>query len=91
MTTVNLDLAPEVIEQAESLILEKKGMSYSQFLSDVTTNAIIEFSDFEDFPLPCTDDLTDEEIMKLFEEGMESIRAGRCHSFEETMKILGLE
>ena len=87
MSTITLDIAPEVIEKAENLF-RKKGMSYSQFLRDMTEKAIMDFSSPEELPVPCIDDLTDEELMRLFEEGMESIRAGRYYTADEIEKEL---
>ena len=87
MSTVTLDIAPEVIRKAED-IFQRKGMSYSQFLKDVTEKAIMDFSSPEELPVPCIDDLTDEELMRLFEEGMESIRAGRYYTADEIEKEL---
>ena len=87
MSTVTLDIAPEVIRKAED-IFQRKGMSYSQFLKDLTEKAVMDFSSPEELPVPCIDDLTDEELMRLFEEGMESIRAGRYYTADEIEKEL---
>ncbi|MBR1487072.1 MAG: hypothetical protein IJ597_07460 [Synergistaceae bacterium] len=85
MTTITLDMPAEVIKKAED-VFQKKGMSYSQFLRDVTEKAILDFSSSEELPVPCIDDLSEKEIMKLFEKGMESIRAGRSYSSEEMLE-----
>ena len=87
MTTITLDIAPEVIEKAED-VLKKRGMSYSEFLRDMTEKAIMDFSAPEELPVPCIDDLSEEEIIRLFEEGVESIMAGRCYTADEIEKEL---
>lgn len=37
----------------------------------------------KDYPLPCADDLTPEELDALLERGMEDVRAGRVRPAEE--------
>ena len=85
MSTITINMPAEVIKKAED-VFQKKGMSYSQFLRDVTEKAILDFSSSEELPVPCIDDLSEGEIMKLFEKGMESIRAGHCYTSEEMLE-----
>ena len=37
----------------------------------------------KDYPLPCADELTPEELDALLERGMENVRAGRVRPAEE--------
>ena len=85
MTTITLDIAPEVIKKAEDLF-QRKGMSYSQFLKDVTEKAIMDFSNPEELPVPCIDDLTDEEFDALIQKALDNIEAGRYYTSEEMIE-----
>ncbi len=91
MSTVTLEAGtfvevnPNLIKQAEK-VLSRAGISYPEFVKNMTEKAIMDFSTPEELPVPCIDDLTDEELIGLFEEGMESIRAGRYYTSEEMME-----
>ena len=96
MSAVTLELDPKLYRQAEN-ILKSIGLEYSAALNLINRQIVLRNAlpielRGEEFrpPIPCIDDMTDEEFIRLFEEGMESIEAGRCHTLDEAKKILGV-
>ena len=93
MSTVTLEIEPKLFRQAES-VLKSIGLEYSQAVNLFTRQIVLrnafplELKGDNRPPVPCIDDLTDEEIIGLFEEGVESIRAGRSHTIDEAKKML---
>ena len=85
MSTITLDIAPEVIEKAED-VFKRKGMSYSQFLRDITEKAIMDLSDPEELPVPCIDDLTEEELDDMIQKSLDKIEAGHYYTSEEMIE-----
>ena len=95
MSTITIDIEPKLFRQAES-ILKDIGLSYSQAV-DLFTRQIVLRNELplnlkgdNRPPIPCIDDLTEEELISEFEKGVESIRAGRCYTLDEAKKILGV-
>ena len=85
-----VEVDPNLIKQAEK-VLSRAGISYPEFVRNMTEKAILDFSKPEELPVPCIDDLTDEEILELFEKGVESIRAGHSYTIDEAKKMLGVD
>ena len=85
MSTITLDIAPEIIEKAEDLF-KSRGMSYSQFLRDMTEKAIMDFSSPEELPVPCIDDLTEEELDEMIQKSLDKIEAGHYYTSEEMIE-----
>lgn len=79
--------------EAES-VLSQIGMSYAQAV-DILTQQIIfrrKFpEDLEQPPIPCLDDLTEDELDKLIQEGIDQIEAGKCYTADEVRRILESE
>ena len=96
MSTVTLEIDSKIFRQAES-VLKSIGLEYSQAVNLFTKQIVLrnalpfELKGDNRPPIPCIDDLTDEEIIGLFEEGVESIRAGRSYTIDEAKKMLGVE
>ena len=97
MSTITLEIEPKLFRQAES-VLKDIGLSYSQAV-DLFTRQIVLRNELplnlrgdNRPPVSCIDDLTtDEELMVLFDEGVESIRAGRSYTIEEAKEMLGVK
>ena len=93
MSTITLEIEPKLIEQAEK-VLSRRGISYSEFVRNITEKAIMDLSRPEELPVSCLDDLTEEELTRLFEEGMKDIEEGNYYTEEEMrerMKRYGVE
>ena len=96
MSTITLEIEPKLFKQAES-VLKDIGLSYSQAVNLFTRQIVLRnelplnLRGDNRPPIPCINDLTDEEIIGLFEEGAESIRAGRCYTLDEVEHAFGLK
>ncbi len=92
MTTA-VEIEPELLQQAER-VLGKIGMTFSQAVNLFTRQIVlrrsfpVELNVPEEVPLLHMDTLTDEELIAAFEEGMDDISAGRCHTSEEVRKMM---
>ena len=78
---------PEKKRQAEN-ILRKRGMTYYEAVNFFTNEIILRndlpaFEKPEKLPLPCLEDMSEEELIAEFEKGMEDIEAGKCRTVEE--------
>ncbi|MBQ6776440.1 MAG: hypothetical protein IJP53_08285 [Synergistaceae bacterium] len=87
MSTAMLEIEPKLVEQAEK-VFNRSGISYSEFVRNITEKAIMDLSHPEELPVPCIDDMTEKELVELFEEGMEQIRAGNYHTAEEVRMMM---
>jgi len=93
MSTVTLEIDPKLFRQAES-VLDSIGMKYSDAVNLFTRQIVIrnalplELKGDNRPPIPCINDLTDEEIFMLFEEGVESIKAGHYYTSEQVNRII---
>ena len=96
MSTVTLEIEPKLYRQAEN-VLKSIGLEYSQAVNlfnrqIVLRNAFpLELKGDNRPPVPCIDDLTDEELDALIQDGLDDIEAGRCYTFEEAKEILGVK
>lgn len=82
-----IDMEPEVLEQAES-ILSKIGMTFSQAVKLFTKQIVLRRSFPVELNVPieqplCLDDMTDEEVISAFDKGMNNIKAGKYYTSEE--------
>ena len=95
MSTITIDIEPKLFRQAES-ILKDIGLSYSQAV-DLFTRQIVLRNELplnlkgdNRPPIPCIDDLTEEELDALIQEGLDDIEAGRYYTADEVEHALGL-
>ena len=96
MSTITLEIEPKLFRQAER-VLKDIGLSYSQAV-DIFTRQIVLRNELplnlkgnNRPPIPCIDDLTDEELDALIQEGLDDIEAGRYYTFEEAKAMLGIK
>ena len=98
MSTVTLEkgtfveIEPEMLKQAED-ILSRKGISYSDAVRVFTEEIILrkdvpEFKEVGKRPLPCIEDLTEDELDSMIQKSFEQIESGHCHTAEEVRMIM---
>ena len=78
---------PEKKRQAEN-ILRKRGMTYYEAVNFFTNEIILRndlpaFEKPEKLPLPCLEDMSEEEFDALIQEALDDVEAGRTYSLEE--------
>ena len=89
MSTV-IQIEPELGNQAEA-ILNRLGTSISEVTNMVLRYVVARKKLPEDLsrpPIPCFDDMTEEEFDAMIEESFDAIEAGRCLTIEEVKKQL---
>lgn len=88
MNTV-IQIEPELGAQAEA-ILNRLGTSISEVTNMVLRYVVARKKLPEDLrpPIPCLDDMTEEEFDAMIAKGFEDIEAGRCLTIEEVKKAL---
>ena len=93
MSTVAIEIEDGLKNSAEE-ILNKLGLSLSEafslLLHQVTLRRSfpVELKVPDNFPVPCIDDLTDEEFDAMIEESMADVEAGRTYTIEEVRKFM---
>ena len=94
--TVEMEYVPveaKLKREAES-VLSQIGMSYAQAV-DILARQIIfrrKFpEDLEQPPVPCLDDMTEEELDMHIQRAFDEIDAGKCHTAEEVRRIMEAE
>ncbi|MBQ7155552.1 MAG: type II toxin-antitoxin system RelB/DinJ family antitoxin [Synergistaceae bacterium] len=90
MSTV-IQIEPELSSQAE-VVLKQLGMTLSgamdAFLQYVISRKKLP-EDLRRPPIPCIDDMTEEELDELFAQGIAEIEAGHYYTAEEAEQMLG--
>ena len=93
MSTVAIEIEDGLKNSAEE-ILNKLGLSLSEafslLLHQVTLRRSfpVELKVPDNFPVPCLDDLTDEEFDAMIQEAFDDIEAGRTYTIEEVRKFM---
>ena len=93
MSTVAIEIEEGLKKRAEE-ILNQLGLSLSEafnlLLHQVALRRSfpVELKVPDTFPVPCIDDLTDEEFDALMEEAFDDIEAGRTYTIEEVRKFM---
>ena len=93
MSTVTLEegtfvrVDPELITKAED-VLSNKGFSYSKAVELFTKNIIrnglrLEAIGYDKPPVPCLEDLTEEEFDAMIQEAVDEIERGEYYTSEE--------
>ena len=101
MSTVTLEegtfvqVDPELITQAEDR-LSNTGFSYSKAIELFTKNIIrnglqLEAIGYDKPPVPCLEDLTDDEFDAMIQEAFDSIETEGDYSIDEVMEDLGID
>ena len=91
-----MDIDTKLFKQAES-VLKDIGLSYSQAVNLFTRQIVLRnelplnLKGDSRPPIPCIDDLTDEELDALIQEGLDDIEAGRYYTADEVEHALGLK
>ena len=85
-----VEVEPKLREQADD-VLNQLGMSLNGavnlFLRYITFKKELP-SDMDRPPIPCVDDMTEEELIAEFEKGMADIKAGHYHTAEEVRAMM---
>ncbi len=83
-----IEVEPELKKNAD-IVLNELGMSVKGavdlFLRNVTSRRKLP-EELKRPPIPCIDDMTEEEFDALIQETFDDIEAGRCYSLEEVEK-----
>lgn len=83
-----IEVEPELKKKADA-VLNELGMSVKGavdlFLRNVTSRKKLP-EELKIPPIPCIDDLTEEEFDALMDEAIESVKAGRTYPIEEVRK-----
>lgn len=93
MSTVALEIEEGLKNRAEE-ILNQLGLSLSEafslLLHQVTLRRSfpVELKVPDKFPVPCLDELTDEEFDAMIEKSMADVEAGRTYTIEEVRKFM---
>lgn len=92
ISEVSIGIETGLHEQAEA-ILQQIGMSFSEAVNLFMRQVVLRGGFPVELNLPpnkplCLEDMTDNELIAAFEEGMNDIRAGKCHTSEEVRKIM---
>ena len=93
MSTVAIEIEDGLKNRAEE-ILNQLGLSLSEafslLLHQVTLRRSfpVELKVPDKLPVPCLDDLTDEEFDAMIEESMADVEAGRTYTIEEVRKFM---
>lgn len=96
MSTAVFEIEQELVDKAED-ILSEIGMSYPDAVKLFTKQIIvrnafpIELRAMDRPPVPCIDDMTDEELDDLIQEALDEIEAGHTYTLDEAKEILGVK
>ena len=89
-----VEIEPELRTQAES-VLDKRGLSFPEAVKLFTKQIIIRRA----FPIElkleepvkkplCMEDMTEEELDAVIQEGIDDAEAGRCCTFDEMKEMM---
>ena len=86
-----IEVDPELRKRADK-VFEELGTSASGTVNSLLKYVVISRRLPEYLkrpPIPCIDDMTEDELDALIEEGMNDVKAGRTYSLEEARRIIG--
>ena len=88
--SIVIQVEPELSSQAEA-VFKQLGISMNEVVDSVLRYVVVRKKLPEDLimpPIPCIDDMTEEDLITAFEEGINDIEAGRFYTEEEVRTIL---
>ncbi|MBQ9419281.1 MAG: hypothetical protein IJU31_02770 [Synergistaceae bacterium] len=88
MAAAVLDIEPKLVEQAEK-VFNRSGFSYPEFVRNITEKAIMDLSRPEELPVPCIDDMTEEEFDAILQDAFDEVKAGHTYTADEVEAELG--
>ena len=86
-----VEVDPELRRKADA-VFERLGTSAGGTINSLLSYVVISNRLPEDLkrpPIPCIDDMTEEELDAFIEEGVNDVKAGRTYSIEEVRNIMG--
>ena len=88
-----IEVEPSLKRQAE-IVLEELGMSLTGTVNLLLDHVAVRRKlpyDLNMPPIPCIDDMTEEEFDAMIQESFKAIKEGRTYTPEEVRKILELD